>query len=132
MNDNSKKAKSIDLTTADGAADAIRMSHIAGLTAGIAWIAPIFPAGTALAALGKLAYDYFTKRPPTREQQAELVGRILHAGRDSNVSELEVTIDHDVGLHIGANLPPDLAALDIKFKVGSANKTVIRAKYRDA
>ena len=128
----SKHPDSFDLTNPEGMQRALKLLKSNGLMAGLFGVGAFIPIVGPTAILAKLAYDYFTEQPESKSQQAELVSRILRAGKESGASEIEVIIDDDAGVDIGAKLPPDLGNIDIRFKVGVKSKTVIRAKYRDA
>lgn len=65
------------------------------------------------------------------KEQAEVVASILEAGKKQGLAEVEIVLDSDVGLDIGARLPKALN-VDVRLKVGRNNKTIVRAKYKDS
>lgn len=64
-----------------------------------------------------------------KEQQAVAVA-ILEKGRELGLSEVEIVLEQDGGVDMGARLPKALN-IDLRLKVGRTTRTTIRAKYRD-
>ncbi len=81
--------------------------------------------------LAKKAIDYFGSGVPVAREQEEIAVNLLKKGRELGLSEIEITLEKDVGVDIAAKLPNDLN-VDIKLKIGSNTKTIVRAKYRSA
>ncbi len=135
-----------DLTTTSGLAAAAAL-----LAGGSASAAILAPAAVVAGPLALLAYHLTRsmsngrlptsvsgnlQQPPpasksTLNEQAEVAIAILKAGKEQGLSEVEIVLESDVGVDVGAHLPKALN-VDLKLKAGRNNKTTVRAKYKDA
>lgn len=60
----------------------------------------------------------------------ENIKEIIRAGKENKVDELEIKINKDLGIDIGAGLSYFDIPISAKFKVGSKGETTIKIKYK--
>ena len=66
-----------------------------------------------------------------REDQRAVAVAILEKGRELGLSEVEIVLEQEGGVNVGARLPKALN-VDLRLKAGRSTKTTVRAKYRVA
>lgn len=66
----------------------------------------------------------------TSGDDIENIKEIIRAGQENNVDELEIKINKDLGIDIGAGLNSVGIPFDAKFKVGSKGEMIINIKYK--
>lgn len=62
---------------------------------------------------------------PTIEAQAKAAVEVIKAGRASNASSVEVTLDQKAGIHLGS----EIDGIPLKFSIGKSGEMTIKVAY---
>jgi hypothetical protein len=127
-NSNSVKqlvARYFDLTTSTGLRDAIRVAKDPDLLLLIGGPLPyltkkLFDKGA------ELIREAANSTNSTIQEQRQAAVEIIKAGKDSNASYIEVTLDQKAGLHLGS----EIEGIPLKFSVGKSGKMTIKVEYK--
>lgn len=100
-----------DLTTQEGRKNAIKFFDKYG------WAINIYVWG-----IRKI----FKTHEDTIKSQTKMTKELIKTGKDNGVDEMEITVDNQVGLNIGA----EIEGMPISAKIGSNGKTTLKIKYK--
>jgi hypothetical protein len=79
----------------------------------------------------QLIFQPFIERLGTlSDNDTENIKKIIKAGKESGLDELELTINKNKGVDIGADLDSLGIPINAKFQVGSQGKMTIKVKYK--
>lgn len=94
---------------------------------GVKSLIPFYNSYKVIEVLTKKVIDSATL---TSDNNVENIKELIKSGKINNVDEMNININKDTGIDIGA----DLSAIDIpgniKFKVGAKGETIINVKYK--
>ncbi len=66
----------------------------------------------------------------TSQSNVDNIKELIKAGKMNDVEEMNITINKDCGIDIGADLSPIEVPVNIKFKVGAKGDMTINVKYK--
>lgn len=117
--------RSFDLTTSAGLSEAIRASIDPDLLLLIGGPLPylakkLFDKGA------ELIRESADSTNSTIQEQRQAAVEIIKAGKDNNVSSLEVTLDQKAGIELGSAID----GIPLKFSVGKSGKMTIKVEYK--
>ena len=118
-------ARSFDLTTSAGLTEALRAAKDPDLLLLIGGPIPylvkkLFDKGA------KLIRETANSTNSTINEQRQAAVEIIKAGKDNNVSSLEVILDQKAGIDLGS----EVEGIPFKFCVGKSGKMIIKVEYK--